>query len=315
MRNRIYKDYLVEKFDDKGRVIDIRYKTPENFNFGYDIIDRLAVETPDKKALIWCNEFDEEKIFTFADLKRESDKTAAFFQSIGITKGDTVMLILKRHYEWWFSMIALHKIGAIAIPATNQLMVKDIIYRCNAASVKAIICTADGEISSVIDAASSQCPTLTIKIITRQNREGWIRFDEGVAKSGEFVRPTGDLAPKAKEMMLLYFSSGTTGMPKMVGHNHYYALGHIPTAVYWHNVDPDGIHLTVSETGWGKAVWGKFYGQWIAETAVFVFDFERFHAEELLKRETLTGEEISEIVLGKKITAKKTEPKSKKAKK
>lgn len=181
-------------------------------------------------------------------------------------------------------MMALHKIGAIAIPATNQLMAKDVVYRVNAASVKAIVCTSEGEISNVVDEAQLETETLKIKILTRANKEGWLNYEEGISQASEFVAPTGDARPQAEEIMLMYFSSGTTGMPKMVAHNHYYSLAHIPTAVYWHNVEPEGLHLTVAETGWGKAVWGKLYGQWLAESAVFTFDFDRFHPDELLER-------------------------------
>jgi acetyl-CoA synthetase len=194
------------------------------------------------------------------------------------------MLILKRHYEWWYSMMALHKIGAIAIPATNQLMVKDIVYRVNAASIKAVVCTSDGEVSDLVDEAQKETETLKLKILTRSRKEGWLNFEEGLKNAPAFRAPAGDDRPRAEEIMLMYFSSGTTGMPKMVAHNHYYSLAHIPTAVYWHDVEPGGLHLTVAETGWGKAVWGKLYGQWLAETAVFVYDFDRFNADELLSR-------------------------------
>lgn len=281
---RIYKEYLIEKHNECGEVIDIRYNTPENFNFAYDIIDRIASENPQKRAMVWCNEAGDEKIITFGDMKRESDRAASFFMSIGIKKGDTVMLILKRHFEWWYCMVALHKIGAIAIPATNQLMTKDIVYRVNAANIKCIVCTPDGNIASLVDEASAEAPSLEKKVIVRSIREGWISFEEGVSGAPEFVKPSGAEFSGGKDIMFIYFSSGTTGMPKMVAHNHWYALAHIPTAVYWHDVDPEGLHLTVSETGWGKAVWGKFYGQWIAEAAVFTFDFDRFNAETLLEK-------------------------------
>ncbi len=281
---RLYQEFLIEEKDQNGVVTRARFKKDPYYNFAYDIVDRLAAEKPDKLAMVWCNEAGSEKYITFGEMKEQSDKAAAYFQSLGIRKGDGVMLILKRHYEWWYCMIALHKIGAIAIPATNQLMTKDLVYRINAASIKAVVCTPDGIVSDLVDEAQKETETLKIKIMVRQKKEGWLSYEEGIAAAPAFVRPTGDDRPKADEMMLMYFSSGTTGMPKMVAHNHYYSLAHIPTAVYWHNVDPEGLHLTVAETGWGKAVWGKLYGQWIAEAAVFTFDFDRFNADELLKR-------------------------------
>jgi len=281
---RLYKEYLNETLDAEGHVVHVSFKKDPYFNFGYDIVDRIARENPDKLAMVWCNEAGEERFITFRQMKEESDRTASFFQSIGIRKGDAVMLILRRHYEFWYCIVALHKIGAIAIPATSQLMTKDIVYRVNAASIKAIVCSADGQIAEQVDEAQPETETLKIKILVRGKRDGWLSYEEGVSKAPPFVPPTGDDRPKADEIMLMYFSSGTTGMPKMVAHNHYYALAHIPTAVYWHNVDPDGLHLTVAETGWGKAVWGKLYGQWIAEAPIFTFDFEKFNADELLKR-------------------------------
>ena len=282
--SRLYKDFVNETLNSEGIVEKVTFKEDKFYNFAYDVVDRLAAEKPEKVAMVWCNEAGNEKIITFKEMKEYSDKTASFFQSLGIKKGDAVMLILKRHNEWWYCMMALHKIGAIAIPATNQLMAKDVVYRVNAASVKAIVCTSEGEISNVVDEAQLETETLKIKILTRANKEGWLNYEEGISQASEFVAPTGDARPQAEEIMLMYFSSGTTGMPKMVAHNHYYSLAHIPTAVYWHNVEPEGLHLTVAETGWGKAVWGKLYGQWLAESAVFTFDFDRFHPDELLER-------------------------------
>lgn len=281
---RLYKEYLVETLNSKGQIEKTGFKKDPDYNFAYDIVDRIARENPKKLAMVWCNEAGDEKYITFEDMKENSDKTASYFMSLGIKKGDAVLLILKRHFEWWYCMMALHKIGAIAIPATNQLMTKDIVYRINAASVKAVVCTPDGHVSDLVEEAQQETPTLEVKIMVRAKKEGWLSYEEGVMNAPVFVAPTGDLRPKAEEIMLMYFSSGTTGMPKMVAHNHYYSLAHIPTAVYWHNVDPEGLHLTVAETGWGKAVWGKLYGQWAAEAAVFTFDFDRFNADEMLKR-------------------------------
>ena len=281
---RLYKEFVTETLDEKGNVKQIQYKRDPYYNFAYDVVDRIARENPNKMAMVWCNDAGDEKLLTFEHIKENSDRTAAWFMSLGIKKGDAVMLILKHHYEWWYCMIALHKIGAIAIPATNQLMTKDIVYRVNAASVKAVVCTSDGTISDLVDEAQRETDTLSIKIIVRNKKEGWLNYEEGIAVAPAFVPPTGEERPKAEDIMLMYFSSGTTGMPKMVAHNQYYSLAHIPTAVYWHNVDPEGLHFTVAETGWGKAVWGKLYGQWLAEAAVFTYDFDRFNADEMLKR-------------------------------
>lgn len=249
---RLYKEYVIEQLDPEGNIESVGYRRDPNFNFGYDIVDRIARENPDKLAMVWCNENGEERFITFREMKEESDRTASYFQSLGIKKGDAVMLILRRHYEFWYCIVALHKLGAIAIPATNQLMTMDIIYRVNSASVKAVVCTPDGDIADLVDEAQPETETLKIKILVRAKKEGWLSYEEGVSQALPFSPPTGDDRPKADEIMLMYFSSGTTGMPKMVAHNHYYALAHIPTAVYWHNVDPNGLHFTVSETGWGK---------------------------------------------------------------
>ena len=278
----LYKEFVDETFGPNGEVLKFRVKKLERFNFAYDVVDRLAAEKPDKLAMVWCDEADEERFITFAELKRESDRSASLLQSLGIGKGDAVMLILKRHYEFWFCFLGLHKIGAVAVPATNQLLEKDLVYRFDAASIKAVVCTADGHISEFVDAAAAQCPQVQVKVLVRGSRDGWASWEQGMAGAKPFARPAAE--PKTSEMMLMYFSSGTTGMPKMVAHNYLYPLAHIPTAVYWQNVRPDGLHLTVSETGWAKSMWGKIYGQWLAESAVFVFDFDRFNAEEMLKR-------------------------------
>lgn len=282
--SRLYKEFVNETLDSEGNVEKVTFKKDKYYNFAYDVVDRLAHDKPEKMAMVWCNEAGDEKFITFKQMKEYSDKTASFFQNLGIKKGDAVLLILKRHYEWWYCMMALHKIGAIVIPATNQLMAKDVVYRIKAASVKAVVCTSEGEISDIVDEAQRETETLSIKILTRAKKEGWINYEDGISQAPEFIAPTGEDRPLAEEIMLMYFSSGTTGMPKMVAHNHYYSLAHIPTAVYWHNVEPGGLHLTVAETGWGKAVWGKLYGQWLAECTVFTFDFDRFHPDEMLGR-------------------------------
>ncbi len=280
---RLYQEFVDETFGPGGEVVRFRAKELESFNFAYDVVDRLAADQPEKLAMLWCNEAGDERRITFADMKRESDRAASFFQTLGIGLGDTVLLILKRHFEFWYCIIGLHKIGAIAVPATNQLMVKDIVYRCNAASIKAIVCTADGAIASLIDEALPECPTVATRVLVRGQRADWLSFEEGMAAAPTFAKPAADRLPGVRDVMLMYFSSGTTGMPKMVAHNYLYPLGHVPTAVYWQAVNPEGLHLTISETGWAKSMWGKLYGQWLAEAAIFTYDFDRFHADAILK--------------------------------
>lgn len=260
-------------------------KVPENFNFAYDVVDELAKTSPNKPALVWCNDNNEERIFTFKEISTITDKTANYFKSIGINKGDRVMLILKRNFQFWYAIIALHKIGAIAIPATHLLTKKDLVYRNNAADVKAIISTNDKDILEHIEACESESPTLKIKAIANGKREGWLSFDDGVLNaSSDFTRPTGDDMSQNEDIMLLYFTSGTTGNPKMVAHNFEYPLGHIITSKFWQNSQDGGLHLTVADTGWAKAVWGKLYGQWLCETAVFVYDMDKFVPKLLLDK-------------------------------
>ena len=256
---------------------------PDNFNFAYDVVDEIAEKNPDKTALVWCDENGSEATFTFSQLKLYSDKTANFFTKAGIKKGDPVMLILKRRYEFWFAILALHKIGAICIPATHLLTTKDIVYRCNAADIKMIVSVAEDEVISHVEAAMDKSPTLEVKALVGGSRDGWFDFTSEVeSSSSEFIKPTGINAPSNDDIMLLYFTSGTTGMPKMVRHNFTYPLGHILTAKYWQNVTDDGLHLTVADTGWAKAVWGKIYGQWLAGSAVFVYDYNKFIPKDLL---------------------------------
>ena len=254
---------------------------PDRFNFAYDVLDALAANKPDKKALIWVSEKGPRKEFSFADLKRLSDKAANYFLSCGIKKGDKVMLILKRHHEFWYTIMALHKIGAVTIPATHLLTKKDIEYRVNAAGIKMIVCTGCGTVADQVELASGM-PSLKIRALLGK-RSGWENYLQGVEDaSNVFFKPSEKDLPQNDDIMLLYFTSGTTGMPKMVIHSYTYPLGHIPTAVFWQNADPDGCHLTVSDTGWAKSVWGKLYGQWLAETAVFVYDHEKFNPAEIL---------------------------------
>lgn len=280
----LYKKYVTESFDKNGIIKKVDIKLPESFNFAFDIVDEIAKYEPDRRAMLWCNDKGEEITFTFGDISRYSSMTANYFKDIGIRKGDKVVLILKRHYQFWFSILALHKIGAIAIPATNQLTKNDLVYRFNKASVKAVICTTDGEVTQHVNDSLPESPTVEIKISVNAACDGWLNFDEDIKKySDVFERPTGDEATKADDVMLMYFTSGTSGNPKCACLSFSYPFGHYVTAKYWHNVDPDGLHLTVAETGWAKSVWGKLYGQWICEAGVFVFDQDRFQPHDMLK--------------------------------
>ncbi len=280
---RIFEKYVkadYSSYEDFSQ--NFKVKVPQRFNFAYDILDVLAETKPDKRALVWVKETGENKTYTFAEMKKWSDKAANYFRSLGIKKGDAVMLIMKRHYQFWYTIMALHKIGAVTIPATHLLTKKDIEYRVNAASIKMIVCTNDGTVKEQVE-QTQNIPTLEIKALMGQ-REGWLDYLKGVEDASEkFAKPSEAELPQNNDMMLLYFTSGTTGMPKMVIHSYTYPFGHIPTAVYWQNVDPEGLHLTVSDTGWAKSVWGKLYGQWLGETAVFVYDHEKFIPAQVLK--------------------------------
>lgn len=265
---------------------NFKINVPANFNFGYDIVDEYARLQPEKVALVWCDDNGDEETFTFADIKRYSDKIANFLRAVGIRKGDAVMLILKRRYEFWFSMVALHKIGAIAIPASHLLTARDIAYRNNAADVKMIIVADDERLVAAVDESQEQSHSLKYKVVLRGEREGWYNLDRETQKaSSHFERPMGNEATQNDDILLLYFTSGTTGEPKMVQHDHTYPLGHILTARYWQNVIDNGLHLTVADTGWAKAGWGKIYGQWICGSAVFVYDYDnKFDAHKMLSR-------------------------------
>jgi acetyl-CoA synthetase len=257
---------------------------PENFNFAYDVVDVWAREAPDKIAMVWCNDYNEERTFTFSNLKRLSDKAANLFKKQGIGKGDMVLLLLKRRWHFWVCTLALEKIGAVSIPATIQLTKKDIIYRNNAASVKMIVSVMDHEIIKFIEEAMAESPTVKCLALVGSKREGWLDFDSELENAPEeFERPTGDQATGGYDNMLMYFTSGTTGMPKIVTHNFYYPLGHIITAHYWQRLTTEGLHLTVSETGWAKCGWGKIYGQWLCGVAIFVYDMEKFIPDNLLR--------------------------------
>ena len=274
----INERYVDETYDEKGLLVKYTLKYPDNFNFGYDIVDDIAINDPQRLAMIWTNPAGEERRYTFADIKRLSDKTANYLMSLGIGKGDMVLTILKRHYQFWYVSVALHKIGAVMVPATFMLTKGDIEYRVRSASIKAIICTDENGVCESTDEATD-IPSLETKIVVNHPREGWHFFDEEMEKASEKL---DRIQTNVKEPLLMYFSSGTSGYPKMVLHDHLYSLGHLSTAKHWQNVDPEGIHLTIADTGWGKAVWGKLYGQWMMEAAVFVYDYEKFEPHEIM---------------------------------
>ena len=314
MRN-INLRYVDETYAPDGQLETFSVHYPDNFNFGYDIVDDIAMNDPDRRAMIWCNPEGEEHIFTFADMKRWSDKTANFLVDQGIKHGDYVLVVLRRHYQFWFVATALAKIGAVMVPATFMLKEHDLEYRLNGASISSIICTSVGEISQIADNVIDECPTVTSRILVNGagggttkcddegnliavagtvgaalsgeegicaasiERKGWVDFNSGVRAASEVFERRDTVAA---EPMLMYFSSGTSGNPKMVLHNSGYAVAHLITAKHWHNVQPDGVHFTIADTGWGKAVWGKYYGQWLMEACVLTYDFDRFNAGEIL---------------------------------
>lgn len=314
MRN-INLRYVDETYAPDGQLETFSVHYPDNFNFGYDIVDDIAMNDPDRRAMIWCNPEGEEHIFTFADMKRWSDKTANFLVDQGIKRGDYVLVVLRRHYQFWFVATALAKIGAVMVPATFMLKEHDLEYRLNGASISSIICTSVGEISQIADNVIDECPTVTSRILVNGagggttkcddegnliavagtvgaalsgeegicaasiERKGWVDFNSGVRAASQVFERRDTVAA---EPMLMYFSSGTSGNPKMVLHNSGYAVAHLITAKHWHNVQPDGVHFTIADTGWGKAVWGKYYGQWLMEACVLTYDFDRFNAGEIL---------------------------------
>ncbi len=266
---------------EPGVLEKIEFTNTESFNFGFDVVDEIAKKNPAKLAMLHVAKDMTERRFTFEDIKRESARCANYFKSLGIEKGDRVMLVLKRHYQFWFSMVALHKLGAVAIPATHQLKDHDFVYRFEAANVKAIVCTADDGTAEIAEVAAKKCPSVKTLVLVGGKREGWHDFDsEYPMYSSNFERSND--TPCGSEPALMFFSSGTTGNPKMVEHKHTYGLGHFVTAKYWHCCERDGLHFTISDTGWGKSLWGKLYGQWLCEGAVFVYDFDRFNANEIL---------------------------------
>ena len=280
-RRRVWEDFVIPTEDAEGALTAISFKNEDRFNFAFDVVDRLGEQQPDKLAMLHISADGKERRFTFKDLKRASSQTANYFKSLGIEKGDRVMLILKRHYQFWFALLALHKLGAIAIPATNQLKEHDITYRLDKAGVKMILCTSDGEVADEVDKAAEHSDTLKVKIIVGAPRAGWRNFDNEYCLYTGMCERREDTAC-GEDLMLMYFTSGTTGNPKIAMHNYKYPLGHFITAKYWHCVNPDGLHLTIADTGWAKAAWGKLYGQWLCEAAIFVYDFDRFDAHVIL---------------------------------
>ena len=279
----ICEKFVKPRENEKGELQSIDFENTDTFNFGFDIVDKIADAYPDKLAMLHIDNKDVERRFTFKDIKRASNQCANYFASLGIKKGDKVMLVLKRHFPFWFAMVALHKLGAIAIPATNQLKDHDFEYRFNAAEVSAILCTGDGDTAEIASRAAEKCPQVKTKILVSEDRtlEGWRDFySEYTRFSGKFERTEDSSC--GNETALMFFTSGTTGNPKMAAHAHTYALGHFVTAKYWHCCERDGLHLTISDTGWGKSLWGKLYGQWLCEGAVFVYDFDRFDAAKIM---------------------------------
>lgn len=274
--------YIDTTLDDNGVLSSICYKNDENFNFAYDVVDVMAKKCPDKLAMLHVSREGRERRFSFRDMAKYSNMAANYFSYLGIKPGDKVMLVLKRHFQFWFSLLALHKIGAIAIPATNLLTKKDFEYRFKVGEVDAIICTADGDVSREVDKAAWGSSTLKTKIMVGGARESWHCFNKDIRYfSANYSRPED--AAGGDDTMLMFFTSGTTSYPKITAHSYKYPLGHYITAKYWHQVDPDGIHFAISDTGWGKALWGKIYGQWICEAPIFTYDFDDFDAKEILQ--------------------------------
>ena len=279
MIERFLKQTKFTSVEDYNK--NLEFIIPENFNFAYDVMDAWAEEAPEKLAILWTNDQGEEIRTTFGQLKEQTDQAASYLQTLGIGKNDPVMLILKRHYEWWVIMLALCKIGAIVIPATHMLTKHDIVYRNTRASVKAIICAKDDYIISQIKLAMPESPSVK-QYITLGDEEGFHNWKKEWQQAPKFVRPA--FVNENDDTMIMYFTSGTSGEPKMVAHDYLYAMGHLTTGCFWHNLHEGSLHLTVADTGWGKAVWGKFYGQWFAGATVFVYDHEKFNADNLLRQ-------------------------------
>ena len=275
----IYQRFCTEIKDENGGLKKLTLNYPDNFNFGYDVVDEYAAVSPDKRAMVWCNVENEEHIFTFLDVKRYSNKMANVFREYGIGRGDRVMLVLKRHYEYWFAAVALHKLGAVMIPATHMLTVDDFVYRINASEVKAIVCTAQDDVPSTIKQALVKSEKNPVLWCVQKDVEGFFNLTSQMETAGDaFDR----VETSAADPMMLYFTSGTTGYPKGVIHDFTYPLAHIVTAKYWQQAQDDGLHFTVAETGWAKASWGKIYGQWLIGSAVMIYDFDNFDPKQLV---------------------------------
>lgn len=274
----IYKKFCTEVLDGQGKLQKFTLDYPDDFNFGYDVVDAIAEETPDKTALVWCNTEGEEYIFSFGEIKRQSDRYANVFQSAGIGRGSRVMLVLKRHYEYWVAVIALHKLGATVIPATHMLTVKDYIYRIRMAKVDAILCTPQNDIPSKLHNAVEETGANCVLWTVKRDVEGFRNMTSEAMRASEILQRQ---ETEVSDPMLLYFTSGTTGNPKGVIHDYSYPLAHIVTAKYWQQAEDGGLHFTVAETGWAKASWGKLYGQWLVGSAVMVYDFENFEPKQL----------------------------------
>lgn len=279
MRN-INLRYCEETYDENGMLTSFRLKYPDNYNFGYDIVDDIGTNDPDRRAMVWCDTKGNERVFTFADIMRLSNKTANYLSSLGIGRGDPVLVVLRRRWQFWYVAPALMKLGAVLVPATYMLKRHDAVYRIKSGKIKAVICTSLGDTAEAFDEAEAECPEMTLKIMAGGARGNWLDFDGGVeAASDVFERRETNV----RDPMLMYFSSGTSGYPKMVLHDHRYGLAHLFTAKHWQNVDPEGLHLTIADTGWGKAVWGKLFGQWMMESCILTYDFDKFVPAEMLR--------------------------------
>jgi len=286
VKARASEDYVCKPFINtvekpQGVLQSVSFPNADKFNFAFDCVDAIAAKYPSKLAMLHLDKNKQERRFSFEDMARASSRAANYFKALGIKRGDRVMLVLKRHYQFWFAILGLHKLGAIAVPATNLLQEHDFSYRFNAAGISAILCTADGDVAHQVELAEKDSPSLKLKIIVNGHRDGWHPFDDEYTMYRSKFDRSPD-APCGNDLMLMFFTSGTTGYPKIAAHNYKYALGHFITAKYWHCVEPDGLHFTISETGWGKALWGKLYGQWLCEGAVFTYDFDRFNAADIL---------------------------------
>lgn len=276
----LWKDYLREEKDTQGRTVKAHVDVPDGFNFAYDVVDRIAVSEPDRRALQWCSVSGEERMLTFGDIKRLSDKTANYLSSMNISRGDYVLVVVKHSIQFWYLSIALHKIGAVMVPATFMLRKHDIEYRVRAAGIKACICTATCDIPEQVD-ISEDVPSLKTKFIINGSRDGWVDFDAGVEAASDRWSRVPNIST---DIMLMYFTSGTAGDPKMVQHDFSYPLGHILTAKNWYCVEPDGLHFTIADTGWIKCAWGKLYAPWMLEAGIFVYEFDKFDPSDIMDK-------------------------------